>query len=340
MIPLQLPGGVSRALLLPVGSTFLLSSLPFCTPSRALSPPTSSPGRSPAEGAGQTPRQRTPAPGGGHLQFGVKVTELLVDPDIAVPALQPGLGPLILAAETPGLPVTGRRGDLPVLQDDGWARAPERHGRSGRTEGQGMEGRTTPGGSPGHSPVLPSRFPHVSCSRVTQPFLSRVQSLRWVWKLQGPPLTKDRLCGRPPGEITAGGGTGRNPLPPRLWAVTAQSQAPEGAPGREPVSSYNSCLAPVEPVTRWPVLLGLHLGQRTRDALHLAVLLTQGRPQCSQSALQRWGPGAWGVDGRGGSLSSPTSQSLKSPTQPEASPGQQGQLFFWGLSFLQSNCLC
>lgn len=23
-----------------------------------------------------------------------------------------------------------------------------------------------------------------------------------------------------------------------------------------------------------------------------------------------------------------------------ASPGQQGQLFFWGLSFLQSNCLC
>ena len=198
-----------------------------------------------------------------------------------------------------------------------------------------------PAGSPGHSPVLPSRFPHVSCSRVTQPFPSRVQSLRWVWKLQGPPLTKDRLCGRPPGEITAGGGAGRNPLPPRLWAVTAQSQAPEGAPGREPVSSYNSsCLAPVEPVTRWPVLLGLHLGQRTRDALHLAVLLTQGRPQCSGSALQRWRPGAWGVDGRGGSLSSPTSQSLKSPTQPEESPGQQGQLFFWGLSFLQSNCLC
>lgn len=159
MIPLQLPGGVSRALLLPVGSTFLLSSLPFCTPSRALSPPTSSPGRSPAEGAGQTPRQRTPAPGGGHLQFGVKVTELLVDPDIAVPALQPGLGPLILAAETPGLPVTGRRGDLPVLQDDGWARAPERHGRSGRTEGQGMEGRTTPRRLPWSLPRTPLPVP-------------------------------------------------------------------------------------------------------------------------------------------------------------------------------------
>lgn len=76
-----------------------------------------------------------------------------------------------------------------------------------------------------------------------------VQSSRWVWKLQGPPLTKDRLCGRPPGEVTAGGGIGRNPLPPWLWAVTAQSQVPKGVPGREPVSSYNSsCLAPIEPV--------------------------------------------------------------------------------------------
>ena len=171
-----------------------------------------------------------------------------VDPDIAVPALQPGLGPLVLAAETLVLPITGRRGDLLVLRDDGWARAPECHGGSGRTEGQGMEGRRTPRRLPWSLPRTPLPVPtrQLLQGHAALPVLSLLLSLRWVWKLQGPPLTKDRLCGRPPGEVTAGGGAGRNPLPPRLWAVTAQSQAPEGVPGREAVSSYNSsCLAPV-----------------------------------------------------------------------------------------------
>lgn len=130
------------------------------------------------------------------------------------------------------LPITGRRGDLLVLRDDGWAQAPECHVGSGRTEGQGMEGRRTPRRLPWSLPRTPLPVP---TRQLLQDHAALpVQSLRWVWKLQGPPLTKDWLCGRPPGEVTAGGGAGRNPLPPRLWAVTAPSQAPEGAPEREP----------------------------------------------------------------------------------------------------------
>ena len=205
------------------------------------------------------------------------------------------------------LPITGRRGDLLVLRDDGWAQAPECHVGSGRTEGQGMEGRRTPRRLPWSLPRTPLPVP---TRQLLQDHAALpVQSLRWVWKLQGPPLTKDWLCGRPPGEVTAGGGAGRNPLPPRLWAVTAPSQAPEGAPEREPrerarVQLQLLLFGPSQPVRA--------CNSATSPPGSASRVKDKG---CS--ALQRWGSGAWGVDGGGGSLSSPTSQPLESSTQPE-----------------------
>lgn len=79
-------------------------------------------------------REATPAAlaagvgqGVGHVEFRIKVAKLLVDLEVAVPALWPGHSPLVLAARSPVDPVPGCLGDLFILGDDGGAWARERH---------------------------------------------------------------------------------------------------------------------------------------------------------------------------------------------------------------------
>lgn len=179
--------------------------LRFCISSWTPAPPREAPLK---VGRCQSPRQGTRAPGEGwegHSRFDVEVTKLLVDPDVAVPALQPGHGPLILAAGRPVFPVTGRRGYLLALRDGSGARARECHRGAERGTGRVRTEARTPRRRPGHSPLRShtsaapgSHRPlHIKSSGQGSCAGDGVDSLS-VWKLQElSPHTRDQLCGSP-----------------------------------------------------------------------------------------------------------------------------------------------
>lgn len=281
--------------------------------------------------------------GGGHSQFGVKVTELLVDPDIAVPALYPGLGPLILAAKTLGLPVMGCRGDLLVLQDDGWARARERHGRSGRTEGQGMEGRTTPRRFPWSLPRTPLPLPTRQLLQGHAALPVQSPELAVGLEAAGPSPDKGPAV-QPPsrGSNSRRWRRWQEPIPsPALGSDGSVPGSRRGARERArvqlqlllfgPSRAYNPAASPPGSATR---------------AKDKGCSPPGCAPNTGSPAVLTVSPaevGAWGLGSRwerGQPLQSHLSVPPSLQHSPRVSPGQQGQLFFPGLSFLQSNCLC